>query len=181
MREEIRRLQKELSITAVYVTHDQEEAMAVSDRIAVMSQGAVVQEGTAGDLYHRPASAFVAQFIGRVNLLPGRVIESIGSGALVETAGARVRVAVRAGLPPGAALRLVVRPEALEIAADGELAGRVIGRSFLGEKVDYQVQVADQVLLVTRPDPGPGALLAEGQAVRLRLLADRVSMLAGAE
>ena len=70
MRSEIRDLQQRLAITTVYVTHDQEEAMAVSDRIAVMNQGSVVQEGTAEDLYHRPASEFVAQFVGRVNLFP---------------------------------------------------------------------------------------------------------------
>src|SRR5215510_15096288 len=165
MREEIRRLQKELSITAVYVTHDQEEAMAVSDRIAVMSQGVVVQEGRAEDLYHRPASAFVAQFIGRVNLLRGRVLERGGAGE---------------------AVRLAIRPEALGIEADGpgaagEIAGRVVARTFLGEKVDYQVRVGEETLLVTRPDPGPVTLLAEGQAVRLRVPADRVSLLPAME
>jgi iron(III) transport system ATP-binding protein len=71
MRGEIRELQRRLGITTVYVTHDQEEAMAVSDRIAVMNEGSVVQEGSAEDLYHRPASQFVAQFVGRVNLVAG--------------------------------------------------------------------------------------------------------------
>ena len=87
MREEIRALQKTLSITAVYVTHDQEEAMAVSDRIAVMNQGTVVQEGTAEDLYHRPASEFVARFIGRVNLLTARVVGVASDAIEVEAAG----------------------------------------------------------------------------------------------
>ena len=82
MRREIRELQKRLAITTVYVTHDQEEAMAVSDRIAVMNQGSIVQQGTAEDLYQRPASEFVAQFIGRVNLVAGRVISV--SGATLE-------------------------------------------------------------------------------------------------
>jgi spermidine/putrescine ABC transporter ATP-binding subunit len=186
MREEIRRLQKELSITAVYVTHDQEEAMAVSDRIAVMSQGMVVQEGRAEDLYHRPASAFVAQFIGRVNLLTGRVVEAAGGGATVEVAGARVRVTSGSPVKVGEIVRLVVRPEAVAIAAEtpaaaGEIGGRVISRTFLGEKVDYQVRVGGHLLLVTRPDPGPGALLEEGQAVRLRLAPDRVAVLPGTE
>src|SRR5436190_193547 len=70
MRTEIRDLQRRLAITTLYVTHDQEEAMAVSDRIAVMNHGSVVQEGTAEDLYHRPATEFVAHFVGRVNLVP---------------------------------------------------------------------------------------------------------------
>src|SRR5207247_10392929 len=75
MRQEIRDLQSRLAITTVYVTHDQEEAMAVSDRIAVMNQGRVVQEGTAEDLYHRPATPFVAQFVGRANLVAARVVD----------------------------------------------------------------------------------------------------------
>ena len=182
MREEIRRLQKELSITAVYVTHDQEEAMAVSDRIAVMSQGVVVQEGRAEELYHRPASAFVAQFIGRVNLLRGRVLERSAEDAVVDVAGARVRVRGDGASRVGETVRLAVRPEALGIEAEGpgatgEVAGRIVARTFLGEKVDYQVRVGEETLLVTRPDQGPGALLGEGQAVRLRLPPDRLALL----
>ncbi|MEO7056962.1 MAG: ABC transporter ATP-binding protein, partial [Caldimonas sp.] len=73
MRDEIRALQQRLAVTAIYVTHDQEEAMAVSDRIAVMQGGSIVQTGTAEDLYHRPATRFVAQFIGRANLIDARV------------------------------------------------------------------------------------------------------------
>src|SRR6059036_433279 len=81
MRTEIRDLQQRLAITTIYVTHDQEEAMAVSDRIAVMNHGSVVQEGTAEDLYHRPATQFVAQFVGRINLLPGRILDIVDGTA----------------------------------------------------------------------------------------------------
>ena len=88
MRQEIRALQRRLAITTVYVTHDQEEAMAVSDRIAVMNQGSVVQEGSAEDLYHRPASEFVAQFVGRVNLVAGRVAEIDGDTVRIAALGA---------------------------------------------------------------------------------------------
>ena len=88
-------LQKRLGITAVYVTHDQEEAMAISDRIAVMDRGPIVQEGTAQALYHRPATEFVAQFIGRTNLLEGRVV----SAGEVEIEG--VRVAFATGVAAG--------------------------------------------------------------------------------
>src|SRR5437762_7639593 len=87
MRQEIRDLQQRLAITTIYVTHDQEEAMAVSDRIAVMNEGSVVQDGTAEDLYYRPASEFVATFVGRVNLVAGRIVD-IGDGtATVEALG----------------------------------------------------------------------------------------------
>src|SRR2546423_6782058 len=90
MRHEIRDLQRRLSITTIYVTHDQEEAMAVSDRIAVMNQGSVVQEGTAEDLYHRPATEFVAQFVGRVNLIAGVVQSMNGKSATIAALGRAV-------------------------------------------------------------------------------------------
>src|SRR4029077_20870599 len=86
MRDEIRALQKRIGITTVYVTHDQEEAMAISDRIAVMERGEVVQDGTAQDLYYRPATEFVARFIGRTNLVTARII----SAGEVEVEGVRV-------------------------------------------------------------------------------------------
>ncbi len=92
MRREIQQLQKQLSITAVYVTHDQEEAMAISDRIVVMSQGAIAQEGTAESLYRHPASEFVAQFIGRTNLLTGRVQGADGRHVTIEVGGTRLRL-----------------------------------------------------------------------------------------
>src|SRR5712692_1519129 len=99
MRGEIQRLQKALGITAVYVTHDQEEAMAISDRIAVMHQGVIVQEGSAEGLYHRPASEFVAQFIGRTNLLRGRVLATGDAGVEVEVEGHRFRVTAQVPRP----------------------------------------------------------------------------------
>src|SRR4030095_14904669 len=92
MREEIRDLQRRLAITTIYVTHDQEEAMAVSDRIAVMNQGTVVQEGTAEDLYHRPASEFVARFVGRVNLVVGRIEAVTGDTLKIATLGTVIAV-----------------------------------------------------------------------------------------
>jgi iron(III) transport system ATP-binding protein len=182
MRDEIRRLQKELAITTVYVTHDQEEAMAVSDRIAVMSAGEVVQEGTAEDLYHRPATEFVAQFIGRVNLLAGRVVDAAGATVTVDVAGVRLRVFHTAPLRAGDAVRLAIRPEAIVLApddpgAEGEVVGAIVARTFLGEKVDYTVRAGAQSFLVTRYNPGPGAVLEEGQRVRLTLASDAMQLL----
>ena len=144
MRTEIRELQQRLAITTVYVTHDQEEAMAVSDRIAVMNQGSVVQEGTAEDLYHRPATEFVATFVGRVNLVPGRIVEISGGSASVAALGTVLRAhAARPGLAAGDAVRLVLRPEAVELVRDGRgtLAATVASRTFLGEKIEYVLQL----------------------------------------
>jgi iron(III) transport system ATP-binding protein len=159
--------------------------MAVSDRIAVMSQGTIVQEGTAEDLYHRPASEFVAHFIGRASLLAGRVVGAGAGGIGVEVAGTRIEVASPGAPPsPGAAVRLVLRPEAVELRpADGRppdagvLAGTVLSRTFLGEKVEYQVRVGEALLQVTRYNAGAPETLQPGQAVLVRLPMDGVALL----
>ena len=180
MRGELRELQKRLDITAVYVTHDQEEAMAISDRIAVMHQGAIVQEGTAEDLYRRPASEFVAQFIGRTNLLAGRVVSVDADGIEIEVAGRRLRVAGKGpALAPGETVRLVLRPEALALQAGGADGWpvTVVSRTFLGEKVEYHVRMGEDLLQVSAYNPRE--VLAPGQAVRLQLPTADVPLLAG--
>ena len=183
MRGEIRGLQKALSITAVYVTHDQEEAMAISDRIAVMSGGTIVQEGTAEDLYRRPGSEFVAQFIGRVNLVSARVLATAAGRVDVEAMGHRLHVE-DAGLAPapGEAVRLVVRPEVVELLPPGGEGppGVVLACTFLGEKVEYQVRFGTDVLQVTQYNPGPRAVWAPGQSVVVRLPAEGLRLLRGA-
>ncbi len=181
MRGEIQQLQKQLSITAVYVTHDQEEAMAISDRIVVMNQGAIEQEGTAEELYRRPASEFVAQFIGRTNLLVGKVLSVGPDGVRLEVAGRPVRLA--AASPQAAAgqrIRLVVRPEAITLlppeSPEG-LEGTVVSRTFLGEKVEYRVRLGEEILQATSYNPR--IVFAPGQAVRLKLPTDGVPVLPG--
>jgi iron(III) transport system ATP-binding protein len=157
MRQEIRDLQRRLGITTVYVTHDQEEAMAVSDRIAVMQRGRVVQEGTAEDLYYRPSSQFVAQFVGRVNLIAGRVSEIATDIARVEALGTTFGVrAASMSLAPGNPVQLVIRPETIDImhAKSGLLAAAVESRTFLGEKIEYVVRCNGEALQVVRNSSG---------------------------
>ena len=180
MRGEIQRLQKTLGITAVYVTHDQEEAMAISDRIAVMHQGVIVQEGSAETLYHRPASEFVAQFIGRTNLLRGRVVVAGAGGLEVDVQGHRLHVAAE-GVPPaiGAPVTLVVRPEAIVVSSkETGLSGTVLSRTFLGEKAEYQVRVGDTTLQITSYGTGSRPL-APGDAVMLEVPTTGVWVLEG--
>jgi spermidine/putrescine ABC transporter ATP-binding subunit len=182
MREEIRDLQKRLGVTTVYVTHDQEEAMAISDRIAVMDRGEIVQVGSAEALYHSPASEFVARFIGRTNLLAGRVVSADGERVEVALAGHVVRLPRGdAKLAPGTAVRLVVRPELVVLhapAAPG-LRGTVLARTFLGEKAEYRIEVGDQVLQVTQYTRPHGAHFQPGDAVALELPSEGVPILAG--
>ena len=181
MRQEIRDLQRRLGITTVYVTHDQEEAMAVSDRIVVMHQGRVMQEGTAGDLYHRPASQFVAQFVGRVNLVSGRVAEIAGDTAKVAALGAMLNVRpVPNGIVRDSAVRLVVRPETIELlpADASPLKATVESRTFLGEKIEYVVRCAGEALQVVRYNAGLGDVVGDGAAVSLRFGEDTLALLA---
>jgi iron(III) transport system ATP-binding protein len=182
MRTEIRDLQRTLAITTIYVTHDQEEAMAVSDRIAVMSQGSVVQEGTAEDLYYRPASEFVATFVGRVNLVPGTVIERSGDTVTVAALGTTLRAGTgNSAVANGAVVKLVMRPEVLELVdvEDGDFRADVVSRTFLGEKTEYLLRCGDVELQCVRHNAGAGAdsAIREGAAVGVRVAASAVTVL----
>jgi iron(III) transport system ATP-binding protein len=175
MREELSRLQRQLGITTVYVTHDQEEAMAISDRIAVMQAGRVAQVGTAHDLYRAPGSVFVAQFIGRVNLLPARVLRVSPGQATVALWAREITVpADRVGVG-GPEVSLVLRPESVGLLAEGASApdgevtvrGVVRGRTFLGEKVEYTVEVDGASLLAVSYDPLRHGLFESGGRVQV--------------
>src|SRR5437870_5239096 len=142
MRFEIRRLHETFAITTLYVTHDQAEAMVISDRVAVLFRGRVVQVGTAEDLFQRPRTRFVAEFIGKTNLVVALTAES----GVVTRGGLRLRVAVT-GLKPGAPAAVSIRPhEIILVTGDcatppghNVLTGVVQRTSYLGDAVDYQV------------------------------------------
>src|SRR5215469_3265674 len=121
MREELRNLQRRLGKTSIYVTHDQTEALALSDRIAVLSHGRIEQIGTPAEIYERPASAFVAEFIGNSNLLPAKIVERGEREAIVETErGLRLRSADDcAATGAGAEVAVLIRPERIQIRAPG--------------------------------------------------------------
>jgi spermidine/putrescine transport system ATP-binding protein len=123
MQLELKHLQTDLGITFVYVTHDQEEALTMSDRIVLMQQGRITQVGTPRDLYDRPASRYVADFIGDTNLLPGTVVESAGGLTTLRLDGLTLRGVSDTELAPGTEAWLTVRPEAIDIAGGAAPAG----------------------------------------------------------
>jgi iron(III) transport system ATP-binding protein len=145
MRVEIKELQKRLGFTAIYVTHDQAEAMAIADRIAIMEKGRLRQIGTPRDIYERPANCFVAGFMGTTNLLQGTVSSTDGGGALVRTScGIEVRVAKADGVSAGASVWVSIRPEALRIqAAGGANAWPATIRlaTYIGESITYRADL----------------------------------------
>ena len=156
--------------------------MAVSDRIAVMHQGRVVQQGSAEALYHRPESLFVAQFIGRVNVIAGRVVERNGEGGRVQALGSVFDVLeMPAHATPATDVQLLLRPEALALrrvsGAPGEIPVTVAARTFLGEKVEYVVQRGDDTLQAVCMAMRGDALPAPGDAVALSVHPGAVTVL----
>ena len=168
VRTEIRRLQRELGITTVYVTHDQEEALSLSDRVAVMRDGQVLQTAAPKDLYERPTSRFVADFVGTNNFLTGVVRERAGEWLAVETPLGLLRGRPAPGLRPGDRCVLAVRPENIGLGGtDGNaLRGRIALAAYLGNTLRYDVEIAGGVILkVDVRDPWHHDLLPVGHEV----------------
>ncbi len=144
LREEIRRIQLELGITTIYVTHDQEEALSISDRVAVMYGGKIEQVGAPAEMYGSPATPFVAEFIGTMN----RLIATVGEEGMIDYNGLPLRVDAARGLPRGERVLCLVRPETVEIVPangptpESALAGEVISNTFLGST--SRVRVMDE-------------------------------------
>ncbi len=173
MRDDIRELQRGLGLTSVYVTHDQEEALAVSDRIIVMNRGAIAQEGTPVDLYERPADAFVADFIGGANLVDCEVTGRDGERALVRVGS--LNLAVRSAHEKGAA-KLVIRPAAVELhatAVPGSLPAEIRKATYLGSHWDYWLSAEIGELFVTQE---MGLNHSPGQHVHLTLKPKRLAI-----
>jgi iron(III) transport system ATP-binding protein len=176
MRFELKRMQRELAVTTVYVTHDQSEALALSHEIAVMSEGRIVQIGSPREVYERPCNRFVADFIGTTNFVDAQVIEENGDG--------RCRVGTRLGalnvrcvdrLRRNEAAIVSVRPEDVELseeeperaAEDAVCAGVVEAKAFLGEHLDFHIKIGDLVLLA-RAHPSLRTPVGDRIFVRMR-------------
>lgn len=169
---EIKRVQRDLGVTVVYVTHDQEEALALSDRIAIMSEGRIVQLGNPDEVYEQPVSPFVASFLGESNMLPVRIVSR--DHAIVrlrftdgtEIVQPRGPKGVAESVPDDAILML--RPEALRLGTDvGAVRGRVQGREFMGATVRYTIASPVGELTVRVARTSAEARLAQGETVGL--------------
>jgi ABC-type Fe3+/spermidine/putrescine transport system ATPase subunit len=179
MRGEIRQLQQTLKITTVYVTHDQEEAMAISDRIAVMESGRIVQLDTAEALYRRPASAFVAGFIGRANLLRATVRGVADGFATLDVGGEAVRMPAEGVPAPGSPVSVVIRPESIAIARSSTGPTAVVQtRTYLGDKIEYEVTFGGQALTIVRFNPGEDEGVLPGTVVSLDIPAAKLRLVA---
>ena len=175
MRFEIKDVVTRLGMTALYVTHDQEEALALSDRVAIMSQGRLEQVGTPEEIYGEPRSRFVAEFVGLSNFLEGRIEAVNGAGMTVSLGGARVALPATTGARPGQAVLVFARPSEIELeradapapSAPDIMDARVEQVTYLGDKVDYRLTLGQGLRL--RVQSEAHRRLAPGQPVRVRL------------
>jgi iron(III) transport system ATP-binding protein len=180
MRWELKELQRRTGITFVYVTHDQAEAMALSDRIAVMHAGRLAQVGAPRDVYARPATRTVADFMGLVNLVPARVMRPGEAGLVALGGDGTLPIALPAGAAEGQTVHLAVRPESLRLGApvpgeDGvALSARVADVTFLGNLTDCHVTLGDGTRLRVQVDPR--RVLEVGQSVQVRFDPDAASV-----
>lgn len=171
MQIELQNLQREIGITFVLVTHDQEEALSMSDFVCVMNGGRVVQLGQPSEIYDEPADLFVADFVGKTNLLSGKVAGL--SGDLVDVAlsdGTVIQARKRVSLSRGEAVSVSLRPESLSLStADGSLKGIVRNRIFLGSTAEYAIEVQGIGSLLAKADHviGQGNLFKPGEPVAI--------------
>ena len=185
MRTEIRKIQQRIGITSVYVTHDQSEAMALSDKVIIMNGGHIEQVGSPTEIYQYPATHFVADFIGSANFVPAKVksvssqgkkLESkAGPGleigtALVEMFGQEFTTkCIQGELAPGDSVEVVIRPEAIELADDGEVKAEVTSSTYMGQMQDYVVNVGDKELVTETYNPSSKKVYNPGDTVYLRI------------
>ncbi|MFB3890950.1 MAG: ABC transporter ATP-binding protein [Phycisphaerae bacterium] len=176
MRHELRQLVKAAGMTAVYVTHDQKEALSMADRIAVMNAGRIIQSGPPQELYDRPATRFVADFLGEANFIDGRISETAGGRAVVETPVGRLAAASEKPLAVGAPVTVCIRPERLSISASADGAGAgaecrlpatIVSATYLGEIRQFTCRLANGAIWRVSQLAGAGIPPAEGQAVTL--------------
>ncbi|MEO5575759.1 MAG: ABC transporter ATP-binding protein [Gaiellaceae bacterium] len=170
----VKELQKTLGLTTIFVTHDQDEALSMSDRVAVMSAGEVQQIGTPEEIYRHPTNRFVAEFVGRVNLIEGLVSASEGAGVVVDVAGSSHRLSVHDGAGASGGVTVAVRPEAVTVMRidDRSVNGTntweadVETVAFLGDHYEYEVNAGSVALTVQ------SSRLVEGDRIRVHIPPD---------
>jgi putative spermidine/putrescine transport system ATP-binding protein len=166
--EEIRTVQKEVGVTAILVTHDQQEAMAMSDRIVVMRDGAILEEGEPGQLYREPRTAFTAEFLGMTTLLPVEVVRGEGSRCRVRHSTSRHEFVATGNFLAGEAASVSLRPEEIHCsreATTGSIAGRVTKRMFYGVNTFLRIDTSEVGSLLALETPG--AVIGEGTEIHV--------------
>lgn len=163
MRTEIRKIQQRVGITAVYVTHDQSEAMALSDQIIVMNKGVVTQIGTPQEIYYHPENEFVADFIGEANFLHGKLISKEGSNGIMEIVGQEIAAEHVENIAVGDSCTAVLRPESAVVDTEGQLPCEIVVSCFMGSYQNYHVKVGEYIVKITDFNPKHKRIFKEGE------------------
>ena len=172
------RMTNQLSgITAIYVTHDQSEAMALSDQIIIMNKGVVAQIGTPQEIYYHPVSEFVADFIGEANFLRGKMTGTENGLAVLDVEGERLAVAPREGMRVGEEYTVVLRPESAALSDEGGLPCTVELSCFMGSYQNYHVRVGNTLVKLAENDPRNKRIYRVGEQCHLTFAPDTVHVL----
>ena len=177
MRTEIRRIQQATGITAIYVTHDQSEAMALSDSIIIMNKGVVAQIGSPQEIYYHPNSEFVADFIGEANFLKGKCVTLEDGCGVLQLEDTQVRVAATENMTVGEDYTIVLRPESAGLVPEGNLKCRVVLSCFMGAYQNYHVMVGDTLVKLTDYNPKNHRIYQVGETCALTFEPDGVHVL----
>jgi len=187
MRGELRKIQQSLKVTAIYVTHDQAEALSMSDRIAVMNAGKIEQIGSPAEIYGEPKTKFVADFMGLVNMIEGRIIKIDNSSQIIETQYGLIKSPLKEGVKEGDKVFILIRPESIEVVKSelksekgqlNEFYGEIKEASFTGSHVKYTI-VIDKTLTLSAiiQDPLKKGILKEGSKVKLTFPIEGIHLL----
>ncbi|WP_174733576.1 ABC transporter ATP-binding protein [Mesobacillus harenae] len=182
MRNTIRRIQQDLGITTIFVTHDQEEAMSMADRVAVMDHGEVMQIGTPTDLYSRPATPFIANFVGTSNMLKGTVVDEVDGLSIIKGDGFQLRSSQTSTKKE---VDVIIRPENIKVYkadrvpsdASNLLEGDIVVSTYLGSIVRYDVQIGNYQLVVDTTYSSGESILAAGEKIKMSIEPERVLLI----
>jgi iron(III) transport system ATP-binding protein len=168
MREEIRRIQQEVGITTIYVTHDQSEAMAMSDKVVILKDGLVQQVGSPQEVYHLPRNEFVANFIGKANVLDAKLISKTGDSSVIDLEGCQYTIPRTTSRNPGDTVRVVIRPEAVHMGKD-EIQSEILKTIYMGVSQDYWLSVQGKEFEVSDYNPSAKQVYRAGDKVGIGL------------
>ncbi|WP_062350689.1 ABC transporter ATP-binding protein [Bacillus kwashiorkori] len=179
MRNTIRKIQQDLGITTIFVTHDQEEAMSMADRVAVMSEGKVIQVGTPTDLYSNPQSPFIADFVGSSNIFKGTVVGEENGYSVVQLNGYKIKSATKTSKKE---VDIIIRPENIKIIqnnteTDNSLEGKVIIPTYFGSTVRYELEVGSHNFIVDTTYLSGDRILEPGSVVKIAIEHERVLLI----
>lgn len=181
MRDELRAIQKRLGITSLYVTHDQSEAMAISDKVVIMKDGDIMQLGSPQEIYEYPVNRFVANFIGKANFIDCVYQGTDNGQAVVAIGGVQYKVpnpGAMIGINKNDSCTLSVRPESIKLSASsGEMNGQVTRATYYGSKIEYEIMLGDNPIIVEIYNPQLSERFTEGDSVFMTLDAECVRVL----